>query len=177
VGIAEEHAKTCLITIVYGAGPSGRDEDSIPGLIGVDATRRLFKDPEFGPIYEDVRRAGKAILKKQRVSRGTIRNAMNLTSRTTESEATQLAHLLQGVEARALEVVQAAHSADIVVLLHDGWVSRKQLNREELERTIAAATGYDLKLEEKQIKATDDPGTKPPRVWHTRGYALTPEDW
>jgi hypothetical protein len=57
--------------------------------------------------------------------------------------------------------------ADIVLLQHDGFASRKQLDIALLERVIHEKTGYRMRLEENQIdippRPQQDKAIKPKR--------------
>jgi hypothetical protein len=70
--------------------------------------------------------------------------------------AQQMAHLLQGVEAKALQAVINLHPADIVLVQHDGFVSTRKLVAKDLSAAVFSATEYRLDFEEKQLKADID---------------------
>ena len=81
---------------------------------------------------------------------GRIGNAAGIYV-TPGSKSRNLCHGLQGVEVKALQAVVHAYGPDIVLLMHDGWVSTVSLDREDLEARIANATGFELKVEETQL--------------------------
>ncbi len=47
--------------------------------------------------------------------------------------------------------MQAEYPEEMVLLMHDGFVSTVQLDTKRLEEAIRNATGYDLKVSEKRI--------------------------
>lgn len=150
-GITEGQAKTAFITLVYGARFSVRDEDALPKLLG-PATQAVYQHPPFKALKDDIAGARKAILKAQTVSRQTITNARGLTIDIGEKDdRQQLAHLLQGVEAAALEAACRVYPEKIVLLQHDGFSSSTRLDTRRIEEAILAATGYQLKVEQKAI--------------------------
>ena len=51
----------------------------------------------------------------------------------------------------ALREVLRLHGDEILLCTHDGWVSRGQLNKNEVERAILSATGFNLQVEEKEL--------------------------
>ena len=68
---------------------------------------------------------------------------MNQTGKTNRQ---MLSHLLQGVEAMALESAHRLYPDSIVLLQHDGWTSTKELDTQALEDAIFKDTGYKLKV-------------------------------
>lgn len=62
-----------------------------------------------------------------------------------------LSHALQGVEALALKTVVAQHGQDILLCMHDGWVSQTKLDCKQLQDSIFRATGFDLGIEQVQL--------------------------
>ena len=166
VGISIDDTKTCLLALMYGARTTAWDENAIPETIGVEAARRLYALPLFANISDDVKRAGKAILKQHEPNRqGGLVNAFGKSIDTKSREkqkdkpakkaptaSQKLAHLVQGVEALALWTCIERHPGEIVLVQHDGFTAIKQLDKTELERAITAATGYVLKLEEELVQ-------------------------
>ncbi len=146
--------KNALVALVYGARRSLRvDEndqpkDAIANLLGgIELARAFFNHPTVEALRTDIQQARAAILKGWEVSRQTIKNAMELTIDIRESSVEQqLAHLLQGVEAKALEAMHKVAPAEIVLLQHDGFTSTKRLDTDQLEAAILAATGYRLQV-------------------------------
>jgi hypothetical protein len=62
-----------------------------------------------------------------------------------------LCHALQGVEALTLKAVVTEHGEDILLCMHDGWVSRRRLNCSKLQNLIYVATGFELEIEEQKL--------------------------
>lgn len=149
-GITEGQAKTAFITLVYGARFSVRDEDALPKLLG-PATQAVYQHPPFKALKDDIAGARRAILKAH-VSRQKITNAMGLTIDIRDADdRQQLAHLLQGVEAAALEAACRVYPERVILLQHDGFSSTTRLDTRRIEEAILAATGYRLKVEQKAI--------------------------
>ena len=156
-GISVEQAKVCLLAIMYGARASTWDENAIPQEIGKEAADRLFRVELFRGIAKDVARARTVILKKwPRTANGRLTNAYGKAISGTAKKAQQLAHLLQGAEAKALMVAIDMHPNDLVLLQHDGFVSTKKLYVPDITKAVLQATGYLLELEESQIQVNPD---------------------
>lgn len=156
-GISVEQAKVCLLAIMYGARESTWHEAAIPKEIGDEAAGRLYKSELFRGIAKDVARARTVILKKwPRTANGRLTNAYGKAISGTAKKAQQLAHLLQGAEAKALMVAIDMHPNDLVLLQHDGFVSTKKLYVPDITKAVLQATGYLLELEESQIQVNPD---------------------
>ncbi len=156
IGITFEQAKVCLLAIMYGARANAFHENAIADAIGQSAAHLLFQDPVFRNIHEDIKEGRKVILATQRPSRGVIFNAVSKPISVTQGVPERLAHLIQGVEASMLKEVLDLHGADIVLLQHDGFASRKRLDGALLERVIHEKTGYRITLEEHQVDIPPD---------------------
>lgn len=156
-GISVDQAKVCLLAVMYGARASTWHENSIPEEIGKEAATRLYKVAAFNGIVKDVARARAVILKKwPRTANGSLTNAYGKAISGTDKRARQLAHLIQGAEAKALMVAIDMHPNDLVLLQHDGFVATRKLYVPAITKAVLQATGYLLALEESQIQVNPD---------------------
>jgi hypothetical protein len=155
IGISYDETKTCLLAVMYGAKSEAWYwyKNAIPDNIGTDAARRLNDFPLFANIANDVKRARQAILAHTKPNRqGGLENAFGKSIKTDKhSDEQQLAHLIQGIEAQALEACTKLHPGEIVLLQHDGFTATKRLDVAALEKAINVATGYALKMEEEKV--------------------------
>jgi hypothetical protein len=157
VGISVEAAKQCLLALLYGARPSGRANDAIPAAIGVDAAKRLYAQPAFHSLRHEIEQARGAIINGWiRTPNGSLKNACGKAIRGNARPAALLAHLVQGVEARALMSIVDVYAKDIVLLQHDGFTARKRLDSARLEQVVRDQVGYTLKVEESQLELNTD---------------------
>ena len=159
IGISKDQAKTCLISLIYGSTESLRDptkhKDAIPSEIGVEAARRLYKRPLWIALRGDVSRGRLALIKRWPRSRQSIKNAMGKWIKVDDKDKNKreiLAHLLQGVESKMLEVVRMIYPQGTISLMqHDGFTSNIQLNAGLIEEAITEATGFVVKIEETRL--------------------------
>lgn len=158
VGINVDQAKTCLISLIYGARFSRRDEDAIPATVGKEAALRLYQHPLFQALKEDVTRARNGIIRKWPRSRLSLKNAYGKWIPEKESPLRILAHLLQGIEASMLEAVRKLYPHEILLLQHDGFASAVRLDIARMEQSIHEATGYRMQIEENRISLSPDLG-------------------
>lgn len=151
--IRVDQVKKCLLALLYGAKASTWHKAAIAEEIGVDAPERLIQVELFRALEQDIRLARKVVLtNSDRTERGWLKNAFGKRISLTATAAQQFAHLLQGVEAKALQIAIKSHPDEIILAQHDGFVSKKRLDMSALEAEVRAQTGYDLRREERQLK-------------------------
>lgn len=63
-----------------------------------------------------------------------------------------MAHLIQGIEAKALQAAVNLYPNDIVLLQHDGFAATARLDVSAITDAVFSATGYCLELEEERIQ-------------------------
>jgi hypothetical protein len=188
VGISEEEAKSCLIALIYGARFTLWAGADIPKLIGPARARKLYSDPQFRALKADVSTARKAILRaasrgpivvstvsgslrvaevrKLREVRlfNAVGNSITVLDRGSHRRnkrrppAALLAHILLGLEAKVMRVIVDAYSADVLLLMHDGLVSRRELPVAEIEELIHQRTGLRMTVEQEKIEVPEELG-------------------
>ena len=158
IGIDSDSAKTCLIALIYGArngkrdaGANGEYPDAIPKAIGIEAAELLYVHPLWVGLKEDVSKARSLLIKQWPRSRARIENAMGKFIGETQSRPKILAHLLQGIESKMLEVIRTLYPHKINLLQHDGWASHERLDLKLMEDEIAAQTGFVMEIEEARL--------------------------
>lgn len=165
VGITVKQAKACITMQIYGAYQSKRDpqdyKDAIPSLIGMEKAEILYQHPLWQGLQKDLPKGRAGIIKlwPDRTldkKRGKVK-LVNAKGKTIEAHADPkkvLAHLLQGIEAKMLEVVRLLYPHTIELLMHDGFVMKEQLGEDEIERlieAIAEATGIVVSFGEPEL--------------------------
>lgn len=153
--ITSKQAKVALLMSLYGAAESLNPLRSIPKLIG-DMRRLdlLYAHPIFMSIKMDLREGGEAILKAHRDKKGYT-NILGKRISANENDRRILAHLMQGVEAKALDSMMMVNPLSTAVAIHDGFVSPLRLNLTELEDAIERATGFTFTVTVEQLKVSD----------------------
>ena len=146
VGITSGQAKFCLLANMYGARESAWHKNAIPNEIGVDATKVLYSNPLFQTIVSDLDEGRRLILDNWPSSPTKLVNAIGKDIKKTEDPKKKLAHLLQGVEAQALRTVINAMGDDVLLLMHDGFVTSRPIDTNEMERAVEQETGFKMKL-------------------------------
>jgi hypothetical protein len=149
VGATELQIKKALLAMVYGASMSTKPDAAIPETLGAIDIAITFYDQIFiRNLAREIKSATKVILASTKRQRGSIANLQNLKMTVKGKKSRQLlAHLLQGVEAVALEAAHDVYPGEIVLLQHDGFTATSpNLSIEKIETAIFKATGYHLTM-------------------------------
>jgi hypothetical protein len=161
--------KGCLIALLYGAPLNANpDYAEIPKILGQEAAKLFISHSFVIMLKREISKVGKTIVADTHSTRGCYVNAMGIEApkpKKTNATFNLLCHALQGVEAVALKTVIAHHGEDILLCMHDGWVSRRRLDCDKLKNLIHAATGFELEIEEQQLPKYL-PMMDRPFAWH-----------
>lgn len=152
--ITKNQAKKCLIALVYGARFSLREDDdeqpldAIAKTLGsIEKADALFNSRLFKALRDDISASRRVIIANCEVSRkGQIHNALGLPMPANAAPEKMLAHLLQGVEAMALDAMHSLYPDKIVLLQHDGFTSTSELDTGRMVAAIKEKTGYLLNV-------------------------------
>jgi hypothetical protein len=153
--LTDDEVKKCILAVLYGATDSLYYRSAIPSLIGGAEAGQLFADPWFSALAKEVERIMHAVIDAWGLGAGgLIVNDASKGICPEEKPPKIFAHLLQGIEGKMLHTVCGAFPEDIVVAVHDGFISRSRLDTRQIERVIKAATGYDMHIVEKVLEPT-----------------------
>lgn len=147
--------KTILLSLIYGANAhvylperEGKDASAISEACGnADTFYRVIDNPIIKGIRDEIKSAAN-ILIHQYTHNGRLTNAMRIYYTGDNKWSKQLAHVLQGLEAKALEAVANITGSDTMLLLHDGIYTTSQWNKKALSQAILAATGCKITVSE-----------------------------
>ena len=148
-GVTVTQIKKVLLALVYGASLSEDPNAAIPDALGsVDIADAVYEHPFFNALAKDIAAARRVILGKTKVFRGGVKNMSKKVMKVKNKKPRHLlAHLLQGVEAVALNAAHDLYSSQIVLLQHDGFTATTpDLDIAAIEKAIFAATKYHLKV-------------------------------
>ena len=146
IGITLEQVKMCLLAIMYGARANTWHENAIPNEIGAVSAKALYAHPQFQGIAQDINQGRRVILTNWPTRRTTLLNDMGKRIKKNEKPERKLAHLLQGIEAKALRAVIELIPDDVLLLMHDGFVTSRPVDTRAMEQAVCQATGYELSL-------------------------------
>jgi len=155
-GITPEEAKKCLLALLYGAQTTLWDENAIPEAIGAEAASKLYKIPEFMGVKKNIKEGRNVILKNWPKTANGLVNGFGKAIASNAKPVEQIAHLTQGVEAKALQTALDMHPNEIVLLQHDGFATTSRIDIKAITDAVWETTGYHLNLEEKLIQINPD---------------------
>lgn len=146
------YIKESLIAILYG-GILHTDPrfSSIADLLGKECATKFVNHPIVQGIKGDLTKVKKAIVNDLPRHAGKIGNSLGVYAALDSNTPNALCHGLQGVEAQALKAVVQAYGENIILTMHDGWVSSAYLPVEELNELVSQATGFELRVEATQM--------------------------
>lgn len=145
-GIHKKQAKMALLALMFGAKTTERPENAIPREIGLDRARALYQDAEFSAIARDVQRGRDVILRAWPKRRTTLLNDLGKPVKLTAKPEVKMAHIIQGIEAMAIRSAISLYPNEVVLLMHDGFVTSRPIDAVAVERRMFDETGYRLEL-------------------------------
>ena len=157
IGLADvTPVKESLLAIIYGARESSYWKAAIPKYLGQQRAELFFALPIVKDILQDVEIGTAIIIENQVVNqRGNIKNVMDKIIHCSCKSAKVMAHLLQGIEARILQIARRMYASKISLLQHDGFTCYEKIDRKALEATVEKELGYDVKYSETRLKSPD----------------------
>jgi len=155
IGITYKQVKEALLMSLYGAAATLNPERSLPKLIGDERRLKLLYTHTFyRAIRKDLMGGRKAILEAKRGMRGYT-NILGKLISPNEDPKSILGHLMQGVEAKALDSMMTVNPLSTAVAIHHGFVSPCELNITSLENAITKDTGYTFTVTMKRLEVTE----------------------
>lgn len=158
VGISVKQAKMTLLALMFGARTTERPDNAIPREIGPDKARTLYRDEEFSAIARDVGAGRDVILKAWPTGRTTLLNDMGKSISLKTKPEIRIAHILQGIEAKSIRTAIDLFPDEIVLLMHDGFVTTRPIDKGLVEQRMFTETGYRLSLSGGVIELPPDLG-------------------
>jgi len=151
-----EESKQALIALMYGAKINLWFGRAIIKMVK-DRAPRLFEDKQFKAIHSDIMKGRRAILNSwhRKTHTGLINDLGKRVALKAKPEI-RLAHLIQGIEAKALREVCNLYRVELP--MHDGFVTKDRVDKQKVERMVDNTTGYHLKLEGGKIFPSADRG-------------------
>lgn len=126
---------------------------AIGEAMGEAAATLFVRDAFVVRLKQEIVKVRPTILAEQKTHRGQLGNALGIFTPTKKengfkkSPAALLSHVLQGYEALCLQTVVRQYGSNILLCMHDGWISRVPLDTAVLENELFKATGLILSIE------------------------------
>lgn len=145
-----KQCKAALLALMHFAGVNGIIEatgkkDQEP--FTEKQAKRFLALPKVKRLREEFKQVGKAWIAETMSKRGRyfVNNYGNGCSRKLPARKL-ISHLLQGIEAIAIETVRETYGDQIALLMHDGFVTTAKINQKYIEGLIRKATGVRFQL-------------------------------
>ncbi len=158
VGITKKLVKKALNALGYGAPRSTSTYNEIPAQLGKERAAAFFKHHLAMALKKDIDVATSVILAKHPRKNNNLINLANRAIAIQDGEggkvkkSSLMSHLLQGVEAAALEAAVRACRGKVLLLQHDGFSATEYIEPEYLRAAVLEGTGYDLNFEVEKIQ-------------------------
>jgi hypothetical protein len=166
--------KSGLISLIYGASLNAHEKySSIGKSLGLKKAKHFIAHPFVKSLSNEIKMVRGNVVEGMRKHAGQFVNVMNIGVKATgkkNQSAVLLSHALQGYEALALKTVMRHFGHHIVLPMHDGWVSDKRLDCDQLSRLIHDATGLRLEIEEARLPKFPPRQTPGFKMKHQRRY-------
>jgi len=160
IGVHVKQIKKVLIAIIYGAHKTLSQKAALYRAIPSKEKRKLLlKTETFSNLHTEAKQARNVILDNWTVNnRNFITSECDKGISVEKDKNKQMAHLIQGAEAFMLRTALRCYPDDIILLLHDGFVSTSKLDKGRIEKKVKEITGYDMELSEGQLYVSHDYG-------------------
>lgn len=148
-------AKRCLISLIYGAPLNPSKHTFFGTTLGAVDAANFCTSEKIVALQKELSKGRQCIInmyRDQSKKKGWIINdagRARVISKT--SKITLMAHILQGVEAQILSCIGNHWGYQLMLLMHDGFVTKVQLDTALIRSTVLAETGWDVCFSEERI--------------------------
>lgn len=154
-GITINQVKQSLISLIYGSPLNTSVFCSLGNNLGHEAAKVFCELEVVRALHNEIKQGARLIIesyKNQSRRRGTIINDLGRSCVISKSSRpTQLSHILQGAEAQILSSVGQRWGSSLLLLMHDGFVSKNQLSTSMMSQHVFKETGWDIQFSEEFI--------------------------
>jgi hypothetical protein len=133
--------KKCLISLIYGSCINLHSDTAIVKAVGKKAAGQLVSNEFYKGLYDDIRKAKKGIIEQHR-GKGGLFNSVGKKLKP-DDDIDPLSFIIQGYEARMLEIAMRLYGSNIVLLQHDGFTTNKPVDK----TVLIAQIQHELDLE------------------------------
>ena len=155
LGISVATVKKVLISLIYGSPLSPSLYCSLAHSLGKPTAEAFCNLEDIQSLHSEISVGSKIIVEgyKQNSRRmGSITNDIGRSCVISQySKASLLSHLLQGAEAQILSSIGKRWGHLIILLMHDGFVTKKRLKTDMLREHVFKETGWNVEFSEALI--------------------------
>lgn len=162
--------KECIIAILYGCKKSVGDKNKLTELLGRDKHLKLLQNDWIIELFGDREDITNSIIEKtirepkkyrwlklKGIKKQYFENCRNkrLNYLDENGKKTQnrfvLAHILQGIESKMLDICMGVELGRVGVLIHDGFVTRGTIDETKYSTAIENELGISVKFDKKKL--------------------------
>ena len=147
--------KQALISLIYGSPLNPSVFCSLGNTLGRGPADNFCKLKIIKLLHAEIKIGARLIIegyKKRSRRKGSIINDIGRSCTISKSsQASQLAHILQGAEAQILSCIGERWGAVMVLLMHDGFITKKQIHTDSLRQHVLKETNWDVEFSEEKI--------------------------
>jgi hypothetical protein len=150
-----KEVKQALISLIYGSPLSSSLFCSLGTNLGRETAKAFCKLTKIRLLHREIKEGSTLIIedyKDKSRRKGSLINDLGRSCVISQSsKASQLSHILQGAEAQILSSIGQRWGSSMVLLMHDGFVTKKQLNTDVLHHHVLKETGWNVQFSEELV--------------------------
>ena len=150
-----KEVKQALISLIYGSPLSSSLFCSLGTNLGKETAEAFCKLTKIRLLHREIKEGSTLIIedyKDKSRRKGSLINDLGRSCVISQSpKASQLSHILQGAEAQILSSIGQRWGSSMVLLMHDGFVTKKQLNTDVLHHHVLKETGWNVQFSEELV--------------------------
>lgn len=159
-GLDLKDAKGVLVALFFGAKLVPHHKQAVFRLVGHDKAviERLKADRYVGQFCREVAQMWTVLLNYENSMNGRKAMWTGVVVPKAATKAKQRMGYYLRLERQVMDTVEAALRAQstVPVLIHDGFMVRRRIDRAEIEAEVLRATGFNVRLAEAKIGSADE---------------------
>jgi len=167
--------KECIIAILYGCSKSVRKDNKLTELLGTTGHNRLLQNDWIQELFKDREELTDSIIEKtlqnpkqyrwlrlKGIKKQYYENVRNKRLNYLDENGNKtknrfvLAHILQGIESKMLDVCMGVELGAICVLIHDGFITRNEIDELKYSKAVKNELNIDVEFEKKKLDCVLD---------------------
>ena len=167
--------KECIIAILYGCSKSVRKDNKLTELLGTTGHNRLLQNDWIQELFKDREELTDSIIEKtlqnpkqyrwlrlKGIKKQYYENVRNKRLNYLDENGNKtknrfvLAHILQGIESKMLDVCMGVELGTICVLIHDGFITRNEIDELKYSKAVKNELNIDVEFEKKKLDCVLD---------------------
>ena len=162
--------KECIIAILYGCKKSVGDKNKLTQLLGIQGHTKLLQNDWIKELFADRERITEGIIQKtlqepkkhkwlrlcgiKKKYFENIRNKrLNYLDENGKKQTNRiiLAHILQGIESKILDICMGVELGRVVVLIHDGFITNGKIDELRYSKAVEDTLGISIEFDKKSL--------------------------